>query len=275
MWMMLWVACLVPRKEHDALLAAYNEQQVSLNAALEAQNLRVATLEDALIAEQSALAAANNAQQQLQRSLDEANAEQATLLRDRTRLQASVTDMQSALNELSARKRSAEARIAQYQDLLERFQALIDAGQLQVQIVDGRMVVALATDILFASGSAELNAEGQGALLEIAAILASIPDRDYQVEGHTDNVPIRNEQYPSNWELAAGRAIAVVKTLVEGGLPETRISAASFSKNKPVAANDSADGRALNRRIEIVVVPDLSQLPGFEELNAMQNGADE
>ena len=97
-------------------------------------------------------------------------------------------------------------------------------------------------------------------------MLAEIPGRKFQVEGHTDNVGIKTAQYPSNWELAAARALTVVKTMVEAGLPADRISAASFGEFKPVKANDTNEGKAANRRIEIVVVPDLSSLPGFDEL---------
>jgi chemotaxis protein MotB len=271
---LLSMACLVPRKDYDALQADLNALQVEMSGQIEERDAQILTLEEAIALEKEGVASLSGQRAQLQSDLETANAAQAALIKDRSRLRASVADMETALNELAERKRAAEQRIAQYQDLLSRFQTLIDAGRLSVQIVDGRMVVALATDILFASGKAELSEDGTAALTEVASILAGIPDRNYQVEGHTDDVPIRTEQYPSNWELAAGRSIAVVKTLIEGGLPEDRVSAASFSKHKPVATNDDADGRALNRRIEIVVVPDLSDLPGFDELNAI-SGASE
>jgi len=127
----------------------------------------------------------------------------------------------------------------------------------------------LATDILFASGSASLSKDGRASILEVGQVLASIPKRSFQVEGHTDNVPISSATYPSNWELAAARAITVLKAMVEGGLPPERVSAASFGETHPVAPNDSKESKAQNRRIEIIIVPDLSQLPGFEELKAL------
>lgn len=196
--------------------------------------------------------------------------EKARLMQDQNQLQSSVSEMQKALVELSNRKAEADARINEFRSLLARFKSLIDAGKLRVKIVDGRMVVELATDILFASGSAQLSPDGKVALAEVAQVLGSIPDRRFQVEGHTDNVPIRTAQWPSNWDLAAGRALTVVKTLVDSGLGPDRVSAASFADYKPVASNDTPEGRASNRRIEIVVVPDLSTLPGFEELQKLQ-----
>ena len=193
-------------------------------------------------------------------------AERARLLSDASALKGSVEEMESALRDLAARKAQSDARIAEYKSLLSRFQPLIDSGKLKVKIVGGRMVVELATDILFASGSAELSADGKTAIVEVSRVLATIPDREFQVEGHTDDVPIKTAQYPSNWELAAGRSLTVVKTMVEAGLPAKRVSVASFGSERPVTPNSSPETRAANRRIEIVVVPDLSTLPGFDEL---------
>jgi chemotaxis protein MotB len=131
------------------------------------------------------------------------------------------------------------------------------------------MVVNLSSDILFPSGSAAVSKDGKAALVEVAQVLAQIPDRKFQVEGHTDNVPIKTDAFPSNWELASARALVVTKTLVDAGLPASRVSAASFGDTKPSASNGTQEGRAQNRRIEIVVVPDLSSLPGFEELQRL------
>ena len=197
--------------------------------------------------------------------------DKANLLQDQDALQSSVTEMQKALVELAQRKAEADSRINEFRSLMARFKSLIDAGKLRVKIVDGRMVVELATDILFDSGSAQLSANGKVAIGEVAMVLGSIPDRRFQVEGHTDNVPIKTAQYPSNWELASARAIAVTKALVDASLPADRVSAASYADYRPVASNDTPDGRAANRRIEIVVVPDLSTLPGFEELRKIQS----
>ena len=116
-------------------------------------------------------------------------------------------------------------------------------------------------------GSADLSADGKTAIVAVSSVLASIPEREFQVEGYTDNVPIKTAQYASNWELASGRSLTVVKTMIESGMPATRVSAASFGSEHPESANTTDVGRAANRRIQIVVVPDLSSLPGFDELN--------
>lgn len=191
--------------------------------------------------------------------------------KDKNQLELSVQEMKTALAELTKRKQDAENRIKEYRDLLGRFQSLIDSGKLSVKMVDGRMVVALATDVLFGSGSSQLNSDGRKSVQEVGAVLAGIAGRKFQVEGHTDNVPIRTSEFASNWELASARAISVVKAMIESGLKADRISAASFSDTRPVQTNETREGRALNRRIEIVVVPDLSALPGNEELKKYAN----
>lgn len=192
--------------------------------------------------------------------------ELADLLKDRARLKESTERLRLALNELSARKVEADRRVAEYRTMLTRFKQLIDAGTLQVRIVEGRMVLTLASDVLFDSGSSKLSKIGKAAVIDIASVLASLSGRRIQVEGHTDNVPIHNETYASNWELAAARAFTVLRTLTEHGVAADMLSAASYGEHRPRANNQDEVGRAANRRIEIVLPPDLSMLPGAEEL---------
>lgn len=255
------------QRDRDGLEANLTEKNKALaelekkQTALEARNNELSTT---LADEQQKVA-------DLTARIDKLRGDIAAATKDKSRLQNSVEEMTRALAELERRRAEAESRVAEFKNLLSRFRALIDAGKLKVKIVDGRMVVVLATDILFGSGSASLSKDGKTAIAEVGQVLASIPKRTFQVEGHTDNVPINSAQYPSNWELAAGRAITVLKTMVESGLPAERISAASFGETHPVASNDSKESKAQNRRIEIIIVPDLSQLPGFEELKALDS----
>lgn len=255
------VGC-VPKKKYDAMAMELDATRTDLSGKLDAETAKSTSLQEALDAETAKSA-------DLEKRLADLERKHAEALADKTKLDASVAEMEAALRDLQARKAAADARIAEYRNLLAKFKTLIDAGRLKVKIVDGRMVVELASDILFASGSAGLSPDGKAALLDVATVLATIPDRHFQVEGHTDNVPIKTERFPSNWELGAARAITVVQTLTEGGVPVVRLSAASFSENRPVVANDSAEHKAANRRIEIVVVPDLSQLPGYGELEGL------
>jgi chemotaxis protein MotB len=269
--LLLGSAC-VTQKQYDALMAERNGLDATLSdrnkalAELEARQQRLAARNKDLEAQ---LAEEQDRVKDLTARIDRLSADMAAATKDKSQLQANVAEMTQALAELEKRRAEAEARVAEFKNLLARFRSLIDAGKLKVRIVDGRMVVVLATDILFGSGSAALSKDGRAAVAEVGQVLASIPRRSFQVEGHTDNVPIATAQYPSNWELASARAITVLKAMVEGGLPADRISAASFADTRPVAPNDSSEQRAQNRRIEIIIVPDLSQLPGFEELKKL------
>lgn len=262
----------VSQKQYDALMGERNGLEANLtekNAALAEAEKKQAKSDRKVQDLEAALADEKDRVKDLSARIDKQSADLAAITRDKSKLQSSVEDMTRALAELEKRRAEAESRIAEFKNLLSRFRALIDAGKLKVKIVEGRMVVVLATDILFGSGSASLSKDGKVAVAEVGQVLASIPRRAFQVEGHTDNVPIASAQYPSNWELAAARAITVLKAMVEAGLPADRISAASFGDTRPVASNDSRETKAQNRRIEIIIVPDLSQLPGFEELKAL------
>jgi chemotaxis protein MotB len=189
--------------------------------------------------------------------------------KDRAGLRASLDEMKKAMDEMKARQAEQKKRLEEFQDLTRRFKKLTDSGALSVKIIDGKMVVSLGSDLLFPAGSARLSKEGMQAVKEVAQQLASIPGKKYQVEGHTDNIPIKSATFPSNWELASARAITVLRTMADGGLDAARVSAASFGDTSPVQPNDTAEGRAANRRVAIVVVPDLSSLPGYADLQKM------
>ena len=143
---------------------------------------------------------------------------------------------------------------------------MIDAGQLKVIIRDGRMVIALESDVLFDSGKTNIKPDGQTALAKLAPVLAGITDRKYLVTGFTDDVPIHTQRFPSNWELSTARAVEVVKFLVSSGLKPQQVAAAGYSEFDPVVTNDTPEHRAQNRRIEIVLQPNLSDLPSLDNL---------
>jgi chemotaxis protein MotB len=246
-----------------------NKKYDRARAQLADRHVKVRTLEQAL-AEQQANAL------QLESQIDENRAWIATLeaeleksgklVSDRAKLQETADQLKQALAVLAQRKQEAEKRVAEYRDMLVRFKDLIDAGTLSVRVVDGRMVLALPTDVLFDSGSARLSKIGKATVQQVGAVLTGMNRRRVQVEGHTDNVPIHNDQFPSNWELASARALVVVRSMMNAGMPSDALSAASYGEFHPAATNDDPAGRAVNRRIEVVLLPDLSTLPGFDEL---------
>ncbi|MBN2716663.1 MAG: flagellar motor protein MotB [Deltaproteobacteria bacterium] len=250
-----------------AELADSQKQTIELAEALENEKAHVAKLEKELEELKATLAATEKLLADEKTKTAEMQQELTNTIADKAKLAASAEDLQKAVKELAARKAKAEARVKEFKTLLAKFKKLIDSGKLEVKIKDGRMVLVLPTDILFASGSAELSDEGKAAIKEVAEVLATIRDKEFQVEGHTDNVPILNKKkFKNNWELAAQRAMVVVATMIDSGMKGKSLSAASYGQFRPVATNETPEGKAKNRRIDIVVVPDLSTLPGFEEL---------
>jgi len=161
------------------------------------------------------------------------------------------------LESIQALEQEVRERNRIYEDIIGRFRSLMDGGQLSVSIVRGRLVIQLPQDVLFASGSASLGQEGRSVVGQVGAVLAEFVDRRFQVEGHTDNVPIATERFPSNWELSSARALAVVKLLVQQGVSPENLSGAGYGEYQPIAANDDRASRAQNRRIEIVMLPNL------------------
>jgi len=193
--------------------------------------------------------------------------EDVSQLRARSgQLSADLEAARARAEELARRERQQQERLAAFRTMLCRLRAMIETNQLRVRIVRGRMVIELPSSILFGSGSADLSDAGENALSQVASVLREIPNRSFQVAGHTDNEPIRRSRFHSNWELSTVRALHVVEFLEEQGVEGAHLSAAGYSQYAPVATNDSETGRAENRRIEIVLMPNLDELPDLSSL---------
>lgn len=209
----------------------------------------------------------------IQKELDEATAMSGTMKARLEQLGQNVESLTkdkaeaaARLEELRKQKAAADARLATFKSLLSKLRAMIDSGQLKVIIRKGRMIIALPNDILFDSGKTSVKKEGKAALEKVAQVLATVPDRDFLVAGHTDDVPIKTAQFPSNWELSTARAVEVVRFLVTKGMTGKVLSAGGFAEFDPVVANDSDEHRAQNRRIEIVLQPNIGDLPNLDDL---------
>jgi chemotaxis protein MotB len=187
------------------------------------------------------------------------------LASEKGELSKGLDEAKGRLDELRRQQAAAEARAATFRKLIEKLRAMIDAGKLKVVIREGRMLIALPNDVLFDSGKTSIKPDGQAAIRRVAEVLASINDRHFQVAGHTDDVPIKTPRFPSNWELSTARAIEVTNLLIASGVRAQLVSAAGYGEFDPVAPNDSSEHRAQNRRIEIVLQPNLADLPLLEE----------
>lgn len=178
---------------------------------------------------------------------------------------ADLSQKEKQITELEKAQAAAKKRAQVFKDLFARLKNMIDSGKLKVSVRKGRMIVQMNDKILFAPGKAKLKDEGQAALSEVTQVLVGIKGRSFQVAGHTDNVPIRRRgKIGSNWELSAARAVNVVKFMVEKGMDPSRISAAGYGPNDPTGDNSTEDGRRENRRIEITLMPSLSDLPKID-----------
>ncbi len=194
------------------------------------------------------------AQQLSQKYKDESD--KAAVLEAKVRqLEQKNTDLSQSQVKLQQEKGELEKKSSEYQQLADSLKSQIDTGQIELSELKGKMTVKMKDKILFSSGSARINDEGQDALKKVADALQSVKGKIIRVEGHTDDVPLHKGPYKTNWELSVARALAVVKSLQDNGVDPKLLSAAGFGEYHPIAPNDSPQNRSLNRRIEIVLAP--------------------
>jgi chemotaxis protein MotB len=170
-----------------------------------------------------------------------------------------LTEEGNALQQkLETELQAREARLAEvqgtYNELVGKLEEEIQRGEVQISELKGKLTVNVVDKILFDSGKAALKPAGLKVLQQIGDILKTAADKNIQVEGHTDNVPIHTEQYPTNWELSTARATTVLHFLQDkAGIPGERLSAVGYGEYHPLSSNSTAKGRAQNRRIQIVL----------------------
>ncbi len=168
-----------------------------------------------------------------------------------------------------AAKEAEIGRLTQTQEELNKsLQDEIAKGDIRIQRVRDRLKINMVDSILFDSGRAQVKPDGLEVLKRVSEILKDVANKQIRIEGHTDNVPIGSKivgRFPTNWELSTARATSVVRYFIDkGGVRETTLSAVGYGYNQPVASNDTKEGRAANRRIEIVLYPkELSEIISF------------
>ncbi len=174
--------------------------------------------------------------------------------------QGQLADQQKRLQQLQAildqQKEKSEALRKKMADALGGF----SSNELTVTQKNGRVYVSLQESLLFPSGSAVVNPKGKQALSQLAQVLNLNPDISVNIEGHTDSIPIRGK-YEDNWALSVARATSIVRVLVNDyQVDPTRVVASGHSSYDPVESNATAEGRAKNRRTEIILSPKLDEL---------------
>ena len=183
----------------------------------------------------------------------------ASLSEQNQTLQQKIADLTKSQDELQAKaKRELEDQQKTYDGLVGQLKQEISDGQVKITQIQGKLTVNVADKVFFNSGSADIKPEGVKVLLRVADVLKRITDKRISIEGHTDNVPISEslrDRYATNWELSTARATRVARFLQEkGGIDPSILSAVGYGEYHPIAGNDTAEGRAQNRRIEIVLL---------------------
>ncbi|HET9325843.1 MAG TPA: OmpA family protein [Candidatus Eisenbacteria bacterium] len=195
---------------------------------------------------------------ELQSSLEQANKDKAQLEADKAALDVQVKEAQAVAAE---KAKAADEMKGTYESMIGNLKEELSSGKIEIERVRDGISVNMAQDILFKSGSAELDKTGRELLVQVAENVKANP---YQivVTGHTDNQKIGAslaKKYPTNWELGGARAAQIVRVFEQTGIAKERLSAVSFADSRPRQGNDTPEGRDKNRRIEIKLVPPLNQ----------------
>ena len=262
---LLVAACGVPQEKHDETLDNLEQTEVDLaetereKAELEEQlTAEIETLDDRVDTLQAE-------KEVLEEDLEEARGDIELYETRKGSLEESLEANRQELDELREARRQTEERLEVYRDVAEQLASMIEAGQLSVDIRQGRMVINLDDDILFDSGRTAVKSDGQDALEDLAGVLEDIDDREFLIAGHTDNIPIQSGRFDSNWELSTARAVEVVKHLQDKGVSPNSLVAAGYGEHDPIASNETEETRAQNRRIEIVLMPSIDELPDLPD----------
>ena len=268
-------------------LAATSTRLSSLSNQLIERDADLATLRSGRDEQAAKLAASSTELDQSKRRIDELTAQLGTLNQEREASAAQIRRQEDSLREAlqavermrmdqqklqgllaqeQSNKESEIDRLTKTQaDLAKSLEAEIAKGEVRIQQVQDRLTINMVDKVLFDSGQGHVKQAGLKVLKQVSNILRDVKDKQIRIEGHTDNVRIGGklkERFPTNWELSTTRATSVVRYLIdEGGLPAKNISAVGYSDTRPIASNDTEEGRTANRRIEIVLYPrDLKEI---------------
>jgi chemotaxis protein MotB len=176
-------------------------------------------------------------------------------------MQANLSATRDELETLRAQRAEADKQLGALRDLETRLKQMIDGGKVTVRQKNGNLVVELPAEVLFPSGQAELSRPGELALMELGVVLKKMPERRFLIVGHTDDIDATSSAFRDNWQLSTARAVTVTQFLVSIGMKPQNLLAAGHGEFDPVASNKSSDGRQKNRRIEVILLPDLGGLP--------------
>jgi chemotaxis protein MotB len=243
------------KAERDRLQEEYNSTKTSYE--------KLKASYDALEANSSSALAENSRRNR--ELLAELDAKEEALLQEKNRLEKLQKDLAARskrVDELESMIAAKDAKMNALKNAISKALVNFEGKGLTVEQRDGKVYVSMENKLLFNSGSWAVGAEGRKAVQQLASVLAENPDIAVLIEGHTDNVPYKGSgQLTNNWDLSTKRATAIVELLLENsGINAENLTAAGRGEYAPVASNDTAEGRAKNRRIEVILTPKLDEI---------------
>lgn len=227
---------------------------------LAAKNARVASLEEQLAAQKQALAEQKRAYVALQQSLDKslANASQNNVSIEK--LVDQINESNQYIRHLVEVKSKSDSLNMVLTNNLTRSLSKEELKEVDVQVLKGVVYISLADNMLYKSGSYEINSRAAETLSKIAKIIKDYKDYDVLIEGNTDNVPIKKTNIRNNWDLSTLRASSVVQALQNDyGVDPKRLTAGGRGEYNPIASNDTEIGKQRNRRTQIIITPKLDE----------------
>ncbi|MFQ5949997.1 MAG: OmpA family protein [Nitrospiria bacterium] len=241
--------------EFERDLQKRNQEISTLEARLADQTQESLKFQDRLVDREQEIAELQNSLNEQFSKISKLEEELAkmTEIVDRVRDRFQITQEDAARRERELRE-SDEARAA----LVDRLQKEITEGSIKISQMKDRLTIEIVDKILFASGSDRITKNGKEVLKKVSVVLKEVKENDIRIEGHTDNVPIGPkiiDKFPTNWELSTSRATQVVRYLIDQKVDPNNLIAMGLSKFRPVAPNDSDEGKQRNRRIEVILFP--------------------
>lgn len=249
----------------DSMITNVNRRVIELNQEIARQNLQLAEKNG----ENNALRELqdkqdrqiNRLQNEIEKLTNQSLSQQQLMDMTLRRKQEEIAEKEQIIDNM---RQTLEKQEQTMKDMLGRIQAALqqyDQKELSLEIRDGKAYVGLSEKLLFKSGSAQLSREAMDILEKIATVLTNHPELDIIVEGHTDNIPIKSKEFKDNWDLSVIRATTVVRILTkEFYLSPNQVTASGRGEYSPKTSNETPEGRAQNRRTEIVLSPRLDKI---------------